>query len=266
MTIRTRVLVVGAGPVGAVAAYRLAEMGIDTILIEAGPDCPEDMRASTLHPPTLEMMNRLGIVDELIAVGLKAPIYQHRNRRSGHVVQLDLGELSDMTRHPYRLQCEQYKLARLCCSRLQGHAHGQVEFNRRALSYEQDGDGVTVQVEGPMAIETYRCDYLIAADGANSTIRKWTGVKFEGFTWAERFLTLSTSYPIEQHFDRLAWVNYIADADEWCVLHVERKDHVRFECELTIPARQCRPDRQHMVAVFQPDRMRRGKEKPFEPG
>ena len=218
MTIRTRVLVVGAGPVGAVAAYRLAEMGIDTILLEAGADCPEDMRASTFHPPSLEMMEALGIVDDLIADGLKAPVYQYRNRRSGHTVELDLSELADMTRHPYRLQCEQYKLARLCSNRLDGHAHGAVKFNRRALSYTQDSHGVTVQVEGPIAIETYACDYLIAADGANSTIRKWTGVEFEGFTWPDRFLTLSTDYPVEQHFERLANVNYIADADEWCVL------------------------------------------------
>jgi 3-(3-hydroxy-phenyl)propionate hydroxylase len=218
MAITTRVLVAGAGPVGAVAAYRLAQMGIDTILLEANADCPEDMRASTFHPPSLEMMAEIGIVDELIADGLKAPVYQYRNRRSGHVIELDLGELADVTAYPYRLQCEQYKLARLLSARLDAHPHGQSLFNRRVLGFEQDADGVTVQVETPMAIETYRCDYLIAADGANSTVRKWTGVEFEGFTWPERFLTLSTAYPIERHFDRLAQVNYVADADEWCVL------------------------------------------------
>lgn len=218
MTTRTRVLVTGAGPVGAAAAYRLASMGIDTILLEAGPDCPEDMRASTFHPPSLEMMDELGLVDELIAVGLKAPVYQYRNRRSGHIIELDLGELSDITRFPYRLQCEQYKLARLASGKLDALPNGQTIFNRRVLGYEQDAGGVTVHVETPMAIEHYRCDYLIAADGANSTVRKWTGVEFEGFTWPERFLTLSTAYPVERHFDRLADVNYIADAEEWCVL------------------------------------------------
>lgn len=218
MTIRTRVLVAGAGPVGAVVAYRLASMGIDTILLEAQPDCPEDMRASTFHAPTLEMMEELGIVDELFADGLKAPVYQYRNRQSGNILELDLGELADMTRHPYRLQCEQYKLARLLSTRLDAHPHGTTKFGYRVLSYDQDGDGVTVHVETPVAVETYRCDYLIGADGANSIVRKWMGVEFEGFTWPERFLTLSTAYPIEQHFERLAKVNYVADAQEWCVL------------------------------------------------
>jgi 3-(3-hydroxy-phenyl)propionate hydroxylase len=176
------------------------------------------MRASTFHPPSLEMMEQLGIAEALIADGLKAPLYQYRNRRSGSIIELDLGEIADVTNHPYRLQCEQYKLARMLATKLDSHPHGQLVFNRRVLSYEQDGDGVTVNVEGPIAIETYRADYLIAADGANSTVRKWTGVEFEGFTWPERFLTLSTAYPVEEHFTRLAQVNYIADAEEWCVL------------------------------------------------
>lgn len=218
MTIKTRVLVAGAGPVGAVAAYRLAEMGIDTILLESQPDCPADMRASTFHPPTLEMMQEMGIVEALIADGLKAPLYQYRNRRSGSILELDLSEIADVTQHPYRLQCEQYKLARLVSTKLDAHAHGQTIFNRRIVSYEQDGAGVKVFVESPTAIETYHCDYLIGADGANSMVRKWTGVEFEGFTWPERFLTLSTDYPMEDHLARLAQVNYISDADEWCVL------------------------------------------------
>jgi 3-(3-hydroxy-phenyl)propionate hydroxylase len=218
MNRRTRVFVAGGGPVGAVAAYRLAEMGIDVTLVELGADCPEDMRASTFHPPSIEMMEDLGILPELLADGLKAPLYQYRNRRTGNVIELDMGEIADVTPHPYRLQCEQYKLARLLTARLASHPHGNVLFQRRLLSYEQDATGVTIHVESPIELETYRADYLIGADGANSTVRKWMGVQFDGFTYPERFLTLSTDYPVEEHFDRLANVNYMADAQEWCVL------------------------------------------------
>ena len=218
MIFRTQVLIAGGGPVGTVAAYRLAQLGIDVILLESRPDCPEDMRASTFHPPSLDMMGELGVLDDLLAQGLKAPLYQYRNRRSGNVIQLDMGEIADATAHPYRLQCEQYKLARLLAAKLDRHVHGQMLFNRRLLYIAQDADGVTVQVEGPIAIETYRCDYLIGADGANSAIRKWLGIGFDGFTYPERFLTLSTAYPVEAHFSDLANVNYMADAEEWCVL------------------------------------------------
>ncbi|NIJ08571.1 3-(3-hydroxy-phenyl)propionate hydroxylase [Sphingomonas vulcanisoli] len=216
--IKTRVLVAGGGPAGAVAAYRLALAGIDTVLVEALAYPPEDMRASTLHPPTLDMLEEIGVLDELESVGLRAPAYHYRNRQTDDVIAFDMGELSDISAHPYRLQCEQFKITRLLTAKLDALPAGRVLFQHRVVGYDQDADGVTAHVETPTAIEHIRADYLIAADGAGSIIRKWTGAKFEGFTYPERFLTLSTRYPVEQHFSGLASVNYVSDADEWCVL------------------------------------------------
>lgn len=215
---RTQVLVSGAGPAGVVAALRLAKAGIDVLLVEAHADCPEDLRASTFHPPTLDMMEELGLLDELVADGLKAPVYHYRNRRSGEVLAFDLTEISDVLKHPYRLQCEQYKLARLGARKLAAEPHGEVRFQNKLTYFEQDANGVTAYLETPIGIETVKADYIISAEGANSLTRKWLNVRFEGFTYAEKFLTLSTTWPMEQHFDRLAQVNYIADPDEWCVL------------------------------------------------
>ncbi len=214
----TRVLVAGGGPVGAVAAYRLAQAGIETILVEALPSCPEDMRASTLHPPTLDMLAELGVLDDLDAQGLRAPVYAYRNRRSGEVIAFDLSELGDMSAHPYRLQCEQFKIARLLTARLDALPHGSARFGTRVTGYVQDADSVTVDLLAPDGPTTIRADYVIAADGASSTIRKLTGTGFDGFTYPERFLTLSTRYPLENHFEGLARVNYVSDEDEWCVL------------------------------------------------
>ena len=94
---RVQVLVSGAGPVGVTAANRLAQAGIDVLLLEAQADCPQDMRASTFHPPTLEMMEQLGFRQTLEDQGLKAPIYQYRNRATGEVLAFDLGEIGDLT-------------------------------------------------------------------------------------------------------------------------------------------------------------------------
>jgi 3-(3-hydroxy-phenyl)propionate hydroxylase len=215
---RTQVVISGAGPAGAVAAYRLASRGIDVVLLEAHFECPEDLRASTFHPPTLDMMEELGFLDVLEAQGLRAPVYQYRNRRTGEVLSFDLTEVADALKHPYRLQCEQYKLARLGAERVAASGHGRVLFSHRMTHFDQDADGVTVHVETPIGIQTIRADYLIGAEGANSITRKWLGVAFAGFTFAEKFLTLSTQYPMENHFEDLAQVNYMADAQEWCVL------------------------------------------------
>jgi 3-(3-hydroxy-phenyl)propionate hydroxylase len=215
---RASVVIAGAGPAGAVAAWRLAGMGVDVLLLEAEAECPQDMRASTIHPPTLDMLEELGLLDALEAQGLRAPVYQYRNRATGEVLSLDMGELADVVRHPYRLQCEQFKLTRLIAAKLADHPRCQVRFSRRIVYFEQDAAGVTVTAETPVDVERYRADYLIAADGANSIVRKLTGIQFTGFTYPEKFLTLSTAWPVERSFENLAYVAYVTDVSDWCVL------------------------------------------------
>lgn len=213
-----QVLIAGAGPVGTVAAYVLARAGIDVILFESHHVCPEDLRASTLHPPTLEMLDDIGLTTALHDLGLKAPEYQYRNRQTGEILSFDLTELGDITKFPYRLQCEQFKITRILAERITAMPHGKVQFSRRVTAFDQDETGVTAYVESPYDIETYRARYLIGCDGANSIIRKWLGVEFDGFTYPEKFLTISTRWPLEESFERLAYVNYIADPSEWVVL------------------------------------------------
>lgn len=212
------VIVAGAGPVGAYAAARLAHLKVKVTLLEAAPDCREDLRASTIHPPTLEMFDELGASQTLISQGLKAPEYQYRERSTNRVVAFDLSELADLTRFPYRLQCEQFKVARHFSGSLANNPHGAVHFNHRVVHLEQSENDVTVACETPMEVVKFKAKYLIAADGASSIVRKWLGVPFEGYTYPERFLTLSTDYPVEQHFPGLAYVNYVADPKEWVVM------------------------------------------------
>ncbi len=212
------VVISGAGPVGTVAAYALAKAGLKVLIAEAGATCAEDLRASTFHPPTLEMLDELGIYEELKPLGLEAPVYQYRVRDTGDILSFDLSELGDITPFPFRLQAEQYKLSRLLIGRLEQMAGADVRFEHRVVHFNQDADGVTVAFETPTDIVRVRSKFLIAADGANSIVRKWLSVRFDGFTYPEKFLCLSTEYPIEQHFENLALVNYVADPSEWLVL------------------------------------------------
>ena len=216
--IRTQVAIAGAGPVGAVTAYLLARQGIDVVLLETGGDCAMDLRASTFHPPTLEMLDTLGITERLIERGLKAPIYHFRERKTGEVIAFDLGELADITRYPFRLQCEQYHLSRMLSAAVHDDAGAEVLFEHRLIAFEQDDTGVDVFAETPYSIRKIRADYLIGADGSNSITRKWLGVEFDGFTYPEKFLCFTTDEPLEEQIDGLAHVNYVSDPEEWLVL------------------------------------------------
>ena len=233
----TQVVIAGAGPVGTFAAYYLASKGIEVMLCEAGPDCAQDLRASTFHPPTLEMLSALGLSEELIAKGLKAPIYHFRERKTGEVVEFDLSEISDHTEFPYRVQCEQHVMASMLANKLENHPKAEVLFGHRVTSFQQADDGVVIALENSREIVEVKADYLIAADGGGSIIRKWLKAEFEGFTYPEKFLTLSTKLELQDHIDNLAYVSYVSDPDEWLVLL-----RVPSVWRILVPASEDQPD------------------------
>ncbi len=235
--LRTQIVIAGAGPVGTVAAYYLASEGIDVILLESGSDCAQDLRASTFHPPTLEMLDRFGITEKLVAQGLKAPVYHFRERKSGEVIDFDLGEIADVTRFPFRIQCEQYHLSRMLSQGVRNMPGADVRFAHHVVGFNQDQNGVDVFAETSTAIVQIRADYLIGADGSNSIIRKWLNTGFDGFTYPEKFLCYTTTEPLEASLPNLAHVNYVSDPEEWLVLL-----KVPSLWRVLVPAKQEQPD------------------------
>lgn len=213
------VVVAGGGPVGLVTTLALARQGVDVILLEGEESIPRDLRAGTFHPPTVEMLDALGLGEALLKEGIKVPEWQIRDRRHGVVAQFDLGIISDQTRYPFRLHCEQHKLSHIAYEALQQYPNARVLFSHRCTGFAQDADGVTVNVETPVGTEEIRASYLVGADGVRSTVRKGMDIEFEGFTWPERFLVFATPYDLrEQGFTGNA---YIADPDEWCAIFIQ---------------------------------------------
>jgi 3-(3-hydroxy-phenyl)propionate hydroxylase len=212
-----RVIIVGAGPVGLTAALALHRRGIPTTLLAAEPELVMELRGSTFHPPTLELLDEFDLVPRMIEVGLKAPTWQFRDRETGPVATFDLALLASDTNHPYRVQCEQWKLMRFLEEKLRNEGVD-LRFGHEVTAVRQDDDGVTVTAtaaSGPVAIKGR---YVMAADGARSAVRRSLGVEFEGFTYAELFLIASTDFPFENTLTDIAYVNYIADPLEWLVL------------------------------------------------
>jgi 3-(3-hydroxy-phenyl)propionate hydroxylase len=213
------VLIAGAGPVGLVSALTLATAGIPVTVFERNSASAEDLRASTFHPPTLDMLARFGISDELIGQGLIARYTQQRDRTEGLVAEFDMSLLAGETQHPFRLQCEQWKLNRALLARLAKFPHARLMFGTSVESVSQDADSVTVTVKSEAGeTSSFQGDYLIGADGAWSAVRQSLGIEFEGFTYPERFLVVSTDFEYADHLPHLSYVNYVSDPQEWCVL------------------------------------------------
>jgi 3-(3-hydroxy-phenyl)propionate hydroxylase len=177
-----------------------------------------ESRASTFHPPTLDMLSDLDVVKPLIAQGLIAPKFQYRDRREGLIAQFDFDGIADITRHPFRLQCEQSKLTRIICDRLSGKPNFDVVFSSPVRNVTQTPDNVIVTVERNGKSETQSYRWLIGADGTRSDVRRSLGIEFEGFTWPERYLVVSTPFDFFAVIPDLVSVSYAIDPVRWYFL------------------------------------------------
>ena len=212
---REPVIIVGAGPAGLALATSLVLRDVAVVVLESEPKLPHDLRAGTFHPPTLEMLDELGVLRQFLAIGIRVPRWQIRGRQEGVIVEWDLGLIADETPYPFRFHCEQFRLTPLLLQRFEALG-GTVRFSHTFLDAVQDGDGVTARIETPGGVVSLRGSYLVGCDGARSAVRQTMDVAFEGFTWPERFLVVGTEYDLAPHgFTPNA---YIADPVDWGAL------------------------------------------------
>src|ERR1700747_1977778 len=122
------VVIAGAGPVGMVAAADLVRQNVPVLVLEKNNTLGSESRASTFHPPTLDMLDDLGFASALIAQGLKAPTVQYSSSEDGVLGTFDFAAISDLVRHPFRLQAEQFKLTRIILEGLSGNTLFTIAF------------------------------------------------------------------------------------------------------------------------------------------
>lgn len=207
------VVICGAGPAGLTAALFLARQDIPVTVLERQPQVFEDPRAATFHPPTLEMLAECGITRSLHEQGLVAQKWQFRDRQEGLVAEFDLAVLHADTPFPYRLQCEQHKLVRMLLAALGDYPQATVRMGCDVTGVEQDEYGVTIGIAGS---DPVRASYVLGADGGRSVVRKSQAIAFEGFTYDERFLVVTTDFDFATA--GLAYTNYVSDPEEWAAL------------------------------------------------
>ncbi len=203
---------------GLVAALVLGKAGVQVTVVEAAAQLSMDLRASTFHPPTLDMLAAYGLTDPLVSQGLVARYTQQRDRQEGVIAEFDMQLLKGDVDHPFRLQCEQWKLTELIRQQLEALPHVSLLFSTKVETVSQTADKVKAVLSSQGESRPLEADYMIGADGAWSATRRALDIEFEGITYPERFLVISTDFEYADHLPRLSYVNYCSDPEEWCVL------------------------------------------------
>jgi 3-(3-hydroxy-phenyl)propionate hydroxylase len=213
---RPPVVIAGAGPTGLMCALALASQGIPVVVCEAEASLTHDLRAGSYHPPTQDMMAKYGITQRMHGHALQVRHWQIRERQGSLTADFDLGVLADVTAYPYRLHLEQHRLTPIQLDILRRQTDARVYFGHRVTGFEQKGEKLKVRVESDGIPGTFEASWLIGADGGRSTVRKLLPIEFEGFTWPEQFLVVSTPYDFGRHAYPLN--AYVADPVEWVAL------------------------------------------------
>jgi|AntAceMinimDraft_12_1070368.scaffolds.fasta_scaffold02349_5 2-polyprenyl-6-methoxyphenol hydroxylase-like FAD-dependent oxidoreductase len=212
------IVVVGMGPVGMTVALRLARQGVPVTVLEAGEELSVESRASTFHPSTLQVLDELGVIEEVLEIGLKSPGFQYRGKNRELIAHLDMSVLAEDTKYPYRIQLEQSKVTRIIRRHLEKMPHVTLRLGAPVQRVEVATDKALVYLEGDGLEPSYTADWVVATDGASSICRRSLGIAFEGVTYPERFLVASTTHQFEDDFPGLAPVSYIYDPKDWGVL------------------------------------------------
>jgi 2-polyprenyl-6-methoxyphenol hydroxylase-like FAD-dependent oxidoreductase len=180
----TDVLVVGAGPTGLALANALAAQDVSSLVIDRQPTGANTSRAAVIHARTLEVLEPLGVVPDLLAHGLKTTVFRLHD---GDRVLLTLDFRHLPSRYAYALVCPQSDTEAVLAAGLQ--AHGQTICRRCELIGAHPGtDGVIATLRDPDREHTIRARYVVGCDGMHSAVRTLAAIPFHGDSYQEIFV------------------------------------------------------------------------------
>ena len=225
------VAVVGAGPVGALAALELARNGLKVVLLEARNEVAWTSRAICISRRSLEILDRAAVGEAFMGKGLpwsKGKTF-HRDRL---VFRLELPHTPD-DRHAPFINLQQCYTEHFLIDAIDGQELIDLRWGHRVTEVVDTGDGVSLKVEGPDGSYSVVANWLVAADGARSIVRSSLGLSMKGTSYEGRYLisdieVKGASWPVE----RKVWFDAPANPGSTVILHVQPDGIWRIDMQL----------------------------------
>ena len=251
-SLSTQVLIVGGGPVGLTLAIDLGQRGIRCVLVERNTVASPLPKMELCNPRTMEIFQRLGIVEQVRAAGWPAETpmdvvvgpslvetpYAVLPYPSTTQQQREIADCDDASRprEAYH-RVSQYSLEPLLRRIAEATPGVSVLFGHTLESFEDDGNEVRARIrssDGSMVATASQ--YIVGCDGGNSTVRKQLGIEYEGDYAAVRHLMIFFRAPelLAQTGAQIARHYYLAGKRQGAL--VTQDDLKRFALHLQIPA------------------------------
>jgi 3-(3-hydroxy-phenyl)propionate hydroxylase len=228
---RRPVVIVGAGPVGLAAAIDLAQQGIACVVLDDNDVVSVGSRAICWAKRTLEIFDRLGVGERMLAKGVTwqiARVY-HGDRELYRFDLLPEGG----HKMPAFINLQQYYVEEYLVERaLQFPDLIDLRWKNKVVGVERSTRGVAVTIETPDGRYRLDADWLIAADGAKSTVRSLLGLPFEGRTFEEKFLIVDVRLDADYPSDRRFWFQPAFDPGQSVLIRRQPDNVFRIDFQL----------------------------------
>jgi len=199
---RHPVVVVGAGPVGLTAAIDLALRGIPVVLLDDSDRIGEGSRGICHSKRTLEVLDRLGVGERLVAQGVT---WKLGKVFLGDALVYAFDLLPEQGhKMPAFINLQQYALEKVLVDRVDEIPQIDLRWKNRVVALDQRNDCVRLTIETPDGHYDLEADWVVAADGVRSTLRDLLALDFAGLTFEDKFLIadvrMAADFPTERRF------------------------------------------------------------------
>ena len=184
-------VIVGGGPVGLFLGCRLAQLGLDFVVLEKHAEPLQHSRSIGIHPPSLERFEQLGLVDDLLVRGIRVEKGLAFGSSKLRPLPKRLGELGfSLCPEPYTyvLTLPQYVTEGILEERL-CTARPSALWRRAEVQAVRDSvDHAEVVCERDGETKRLRARVVIGCDGKHSVVRNAAGIPFKGGRYPDSYL------------------------------------------------------------------------------